>query len=249
MFLYYAPRVDGAAFAVPSHLGYATDRGASFQTREVLAGPGGTGPGWLFRFSSVGGVFDSRDLKWDNAAQTWGPVFGPEGQPKCWVGRWNADPLDPAKLERPKMIDGHRVTLADGSVWVAAIARGFDVENQTYFTPLPRTLSYDPETGKWTPNKVAREYRRFLDLAQQYAEAHTQAVAADARTFEFAQIDDLAVLALPANYRISHAELGLFDDVYTMAARDALVHCALDFPTIKRWVDKKKELADGGPNT
>lgn len=249
MFIYYTPRVDGKPFAVPSHLNYATDRGASFQTREVLAGPEGTGPGYLFRFSSVSGVYDDRDFKWDATQQVWAPVFNFDGPQGCYVGRWNQDTLDPAKLERPRLLDGHRVTLADGSVWLAAIARGFNVEDETYYTPLPQTLQFDGKTGKWAPTKVAKEYRGFLSLAQAYADAHAQAVAADAKTFVFPEIDALAVAALTANYRVSHAELGLFDDVYTVTARDALVHCALDFPTIKRWVEKKTERAAVGQDS
>ena len=248
MFMYYAPKGPGTPFAVPPHLAYACDRGATYQTREVMAGPNGSGPGWLFRFSNGAKVYDDRDLKWDNQATIWAPVFSDSGL-ECYVGRWVADPLDPAKLERPKMLDGHRVTLGDGSVWVAAVARGFDVETSSYYTPLPRTLGYDGKTGKWRPVKVAKEYRRFLELANLYADAHQEAVAADAKTFEFEPIDELAVAALTANYRISHAELSLFEDVYTVTARDALVHCALDFPTIRRWVEKKTEPGDGGAAT
>jgi len=249
MFFYYTPRVDGAAFSVPAHLNYATDRGASFQNREVLAGPEGPGPGFLFRFSTVGGVYDSRDLKSDPEKQTWAPVYNFDGPSGCWVGRWNADQLDPQKLERPRLLDGHRVTLADGSVWLAAIARGFNLEDETYYTPLPQTLQFNGKTGKWAPTNVAKEYRQFLSLAHAYADAHAAAVAADAKTFSFPEIDALAVAALTANYRLSHAELGLFDDVYTVTARDALVHCALDFPTIKRWVEKKTEQAGVGAGT
>lgn len=249
MFFYYVPRVDGVPFSVPAQLAYATDRGASFQTREVLAGPEGSGPGWLCRFSSVAGVFDSRDLKLDTGAQHWAPVFDASGQQSCWVGRWTADILSPSVLERPKLLDSHRVTLADGSVWNAAIARGFDVESERYYTPLPQTLAFDISTGRWRPNKVAKEYRQFLDLAHAYADAHDAAVAEEKTSFDFPQIDDLAIGALTANYRISHAELGLFEDVYTVTARDALVHCALDFPTIKRWVEKKREQAADGAGT
>lgn len=248
MFFYYVPRVNGAAFELPQCLNYATDRGVTYQTREVLAGPEGTGPGWLWRCATQRGVW-KRDLKIEPEQQTWAPFFNPDGPQDCYVGRWNDETLDPVKLERPRLLDGHSVTLADGSVWTAAIARGFNVEDETYFTPLPQTLAYDGKTGKWLPTKVAREYRYFLQLAHDYADAHAQAVAADAKTFAFAEIDNLAVAALTANYRVSHAELGLFEDIYNVTARDALVHCALDFPTIKRWVEKKTELAAGGAGT
>jgi hypothetical protein len=249
MFIYFTPRVDGTPFSVPAHLNYATDRGASFQTREVLAGPEGSGPGWLCRFSSVAGVYDTRDLKLDPKAQSWARVWNPDGQLGCWVGRWNDDKLNPSIVERPKLLDSHRVTLADGSVWNAAIARGFDVESERYYTPLPHTLAFDGSTGKWRPASVAREYRKFLDLAHAYADAHAAAVAEERTSFEFPEIDHLAIAALTANYRVSHAELGLFEDVYTVTARDALVHCALDYPTIKKWVEKKTERDAAGAGT
>ena len=240
MFLYYYERQGADKFAPPSVLSYATDRGASLQSREVLAGLEGRGAGYIFRIGCKGS--DARELKIDTANQTWARVHAPDG-PVCYVGRWNTDTLDPGKLARATILEHHPVALGDGSVWAAAVARGFDIETEWYYTPLPKTLAFDSETGTWKPIKVAKEYRRFLELAQSYADAHDNAVAEERSQFVFAEIDALAIGALTANYRISHAELALFDDVYTVAVRDALVHCALDFPTIKRWVDKKKELA------
>jgi hypothetical protein len=250
MFFYYVPRGDaGAAFRVPPHLAYTIDRGATVTRREVLAGPNGSGPGWLFML----GTDPTRDLKWDTQTQTWAPIFhavdGVPVNPQCYVGRWNDATLEPAKLQRPTLLDGHNVALGDGSVWVAAVARGFDVESAGYYTPLPKTLAYDSSTGKWRAVRVAKEYRQFLDLALAYADAHDQAVGDDVATFSFERIDDLAIAALAANYRIGAAELSLFEDVYNVTVRDALVHCALDFPTIRAWVAKKNVGADVGAVT
>lgn len=238
MFIYYVPRGDvGASFRVPPHLSYTVDRGATVTRREVLSGPDGSGPGWLFTL----GTDPNRDLKWDTQTQTWTPIFSEGDAARCYVGRWNDAPLDPAKLQRPTLLDGHNVALGDGSVWVAAVARGFDVETAGYYTPLPKTLAYDPATGKWRAVRVAKEYRQFLDLAVAYADAHDKAVTDNVATFTFEQIDDLAIAALQANYRIGAAELALFEDVYNVTVRDALVHCALDFPTIRNWVAKKND--------
>ena len=246
MFLYYYQRTGADKFATPQCLSYATDRGASLQSREVLSGPDGHGAGYLFRIGCKG--TDARELKLDPATQTWARVHAPDG-PVCYVGRWNTDVLEPSKLARATVLEHHPVALGDGSVWAAAVARGFDIESEWYYTPLPKTLAFDAGTGKWLPTVVAKEYRQFLELAQQYADAHDNAVAEEQKQFAFTEIDALAIGALTANYRISHAELALFEDVYTVAVRDALVHCALDFPTIKKWVDKKKELADATPAT
>jgi hypothetical protein len=245
MFFYYFERRGADTFAIPACLQYTIDRGASFQNREVLSGPEGTGAGWLFR---VGSRNEPRELKYDNANQTWVRIHAPDG-PVCYVGRWNDEKLDPSKLARPTQLEHHPVALGDGTVWAAAVARGFDVEAEWYYTPLPKTLAFDSATGQWKPTKVAREYRRFLELAQKYADAHDKAVEEQQSKFEFIEIDELAMGAITANYRVSHSELALFEDVYTVAVRDALVNCALDFPTIKRWVDKKKDLADATPGS
>jgi hypothetical protein len=249
MFIYYVPRIDGAAFRVPPHLAYTIDRGATVTRREVLSGPDGSGPGWLYSL----GTDPTRDLKWDTQTQTWTAIYhavdGSAVEPRCYVGRWNDATLDPAKLQRPTLLEGHSVALGDGSVWVAAIARGFDVESAGYYTPLPKTLAYDSATGKWRAVRVAKEYRAFLDLAVAYADAHDIAVTDNVATFSFEHIDELAVAALQANYRIGHAELALFEDVYNVTVRDALVHCALDFPTIRNWVAKKNDSDAVGAGT
>jgi hypothetical protein len=249
MFLYFVPRIDGAPFRVPPHLSYTVDRGATVTRREILAGPDGSGAGWLFML----GTDPTRDLKIDPANQTWNPIFhavdGVSIEPRCYVGRWNDTALDPAAVQRPTLLDGHNVALGDGTVWVAAVARGFDAETAGYYTPLPKTLAYDPATGKWRAVRVAKEYRQFLDLAVAYADAHDSAVRDDVATFSFDRIDDLAIAALAANYRIGAAELSLWDDIYNVTVRDALVHCALDFPTIRNWVAKKNDGAADGAGT
>jgi hypothetical protein len=245
MFIYYFERQGAEAFTIPRCLQYAIDRGASVQNREVLSGPDGHGAGWLFRVDAKN---ETTELKFETTNQQWVRIHAPDG-PVCYVGRWNADKLEPGKLARPTQLEHHPVALGDGTVWAAAVARGFDVEAEWYYTPLPKTLAFDATTGQWKPTKVAKEYRRFLELAQKYADAHDKAVGEQRTKFEFVEIDELAMGAITANYRVSHAELALFEDVYTVAVRDALVNCALDFPTIKRWVDKKKESDAATPGS
>jgi hypothetical protein len=138
------------------------------------------------------------------------------------------------------------VTLGDGSAWAAAIARGFETESAQFYTPLPRELAYDPKTGRWVHGRVAAEYRRFLDLAFDYADAADAAHQSGQNHFTFEAVDELAVLALTINYRIGPSELALYPGAYTVGARDALIRAALDMPTLERWIQKKTETAAVG---
>jgi hypothetical protein len=247
MFLYYVPRIGAAKWAIPDHLAYVTDGGIKLHRREVMGGPGGGGGGNVFAC----GEWDPADVSYLADKQTWvamPPAADPEA-PACWVGRYNDAPLDSGKLARATMLENHVVALADGSRWHAAVARGFDAQGVHFYTPLPKTLTYDPTSNRWRPAKVAKEYRRFMELAISYGDAHDAAVSTGTATFPFEHIDELAILSLTANYRIGPAELSLFEDVYTVSVRDALVGAALDFPTIKEWTEKKSDSAGDGSST
>lgn len=244
MFLYYFQRQAGA-FKTPPQLAYVVDKGATLHRREVLQGPEGSGAGWVIavgeQSADAVGYYPER--------QTWAAMPSDPAGPKMFVGRANDAVLDPSKLARATMLEGHPVELGDGSRWVAAIARGFDAEASAFYTPLPKSLVYDPTSNRWKPKTVAKEYRRFLELAIEYADALDAAIASEQKYFDFEAIDELAIAALQANYRIGPAELSLFDDVYTVPARDSLVSVALDFPTINRWMQKKTESAAVGSDT
>lgn len=244
MFLYYLPSNGTAKLEIPASLQYIEERGASRHRREVMQGPGGSPAGWIVAI----GDWPAESVGFFPERQTWA-AMGPTDTPTVWVGRANDAVLMPDKLARNLMLEGHPVELGDGSRWIAAIARGFDAESSQFYTPLPKTLTYDPTSNRWRPKQVAKEYRRFLELAIEYADAHDNAVAEGQKTFEFEAIDELAIGALTANYRIGPVELSLFDDVYTVPARNALVGVALDFPTINRWVQKKTESAAVGSVT
>lgn len=244
MFLYYIPRTS-AKLELPPQLGYIEERGAMRHRREVLQGPGGSPHGWIIGI----GDWPAEAIGFYRDRQNWAPMGPTDNGPQIWVGRNDDAVLDPNKLARSTMLEGHPVELGDGTTWIAAVARGFDAETSNWYTPLPKSLTYDPTTNRWKPKQVAKEYRRFLELAISYAEAHDTAVADGQKTFEFEAIDELAILALQVNYRIGPVELSLFEDVYTVPARNALVGVALDFPTITRWVQKKTESAAVGSDT
>jgi hypothetical protein len=241
VFLYYVPRT-GADYVAPDCLRYAFERRAAVTRRDIMGGPSGGGVGWLIQTDDQ----PTDRLTYKPDAQTWAPIHDaakPDqtAETRCWVGRWNDATLSPSSLQRANQIDGHAVELGDGSRWLAAIARGFDVESVGYYSPLPRDLSYDHQTGRWRPNEIAAEYRRFFDLAIEYAAANERAVADEQKTFTFDGIDELAIGALSANYRIGPAELALFPGVYSVAVRKELIDAATDYPTLRDWLQKKTD--------
>lgn len=252
MFLYFVPKVGADAFAIPDSIGYAFNsktQGGKLHRRETNRGPNGAGPGWVI--ADVASIANADRVMLDDAKQRWRHIHDaktPDKNLRPQVGVYNDAKLDPATLQRPTLIDGHGVELGDGSQWQAASARAFDVSGPVveWFTPLPKALTFDEDSGRWDQTKVAKQYRRFFDLAFEYVAVHDAAIASDQRTFDFPEIDELAIGALTANYRIGQAELALFDDVYTVSVRDALVAAVLDFPTLLAWTQKKSESALNG---
>lgn len=254
MFLYFVPK-SGEQFAIPESIGYAFNSktaGGKLHRRETSRGPNGAGPGFII--ADAASMANADRIVLQDAAQRWVHVHDPKTPDKNLrpqVGVWNDDKLTPSTLQRPVLIEGHPVELGDGSQWQAAIARAYDVSGPTveWFTPLPKTLAFDSEKGRWDQTQVAKQYRRFFDLALAYIAIHDAAIANDEPYFEFPEVDELAIGALTTNYRIGQAELGLFDDVYTVAVRDALLAAVLDFPTMSLWTQKKSESGLDGLDT
>lgn len=227
MYLYF---VRNRIQTIPPDLAYAFDS-KSFTHVETTSGPLGAGPGMIIAHTSV----PSERVRLDAAKQTWRKI--PKTDMFC--GLWCDDKPTPAELQRTEMIDGHPIELEDGSKWQCAIARGFDVDRMRYYSNLPRSLELDEETGRWLPNQFAPQYRRFMALAIAYAEANEAAAESDETTFSFPDIDELAILGLTCNYRISSIELSMIPDAYSIRVRRQLLDAILDFPTIAAWSKKK----------
>lgn len=256
MFLYFIPRQTDGGFSIPDSIKYAFESNgkgaAKIHRRETMRGPNGAGAGQVICDAGAMSA-DQCQLALDK--QTWAAIYDPKIEnvvDRPQVGRYNdSGEPDPAKLQRATMLPGHPVTLGNGSVWVAAIARAWDDENNWFYPKLPHSLAYDPATGKWAPTTVAKNYRRFSELAFAYAEAENAALAEGAEYFEFVDVDELAFAALSVNYRIGQAEFGLFPDadLYSVEVRRELIRAALDIPTIDAWVMKKKEMDSVGSNS
>lgn len=169
----------------------------------------------------------------------------------AWLGFFANATIGAGQLQREIMVDSEAVELADGSIWMAAHARRFiELEPGTLSTycSLPRGLSY--VDGKWISTKVQGRFREFQELAEEYQTAAAQAWEnrggeAGVITFEFPRIDDLAVMALTANYHVSHTELSVLE-VYDVETRKRLVAAAMDEKTVAAWQKKRIDLGLGG---
>lgn len=231
MFLYFVPRPETG---VPACLEYAFESPKKVHKGECMSGPGEAGAGYLFADVSV----DRSRVMLDRVKQEWRQIPGTP----YYCGRWLDESPTPEKLAREKLLDGHPVELDDGSRWQCAIARGFDIETEYPFVPLPRAMSLGAD-GKWRSTVIAKRYRRFLELALGYDKAHSECIARGDRTFAFDDADELAIAGLTANYRLSSIELSFFEDAYSVSARTHLIAAILDYPTIQAWT--KKKIAEG----
>lgn len=235
MFLYFAPKLLNS---IPPELQYAFD-GKSFTHVQTMAGPNGCGSGTVLGSP----MLPTERIRYVPAQQTWKRIPGTD----CYCGLWSDSKPTPSDLQRPELVQGHPVELDDGSRWQCAVAHGFDSESCRIYSPLPRTLAYDEESGKWIANKFEKRFRRFVDLACAYVSASES--ADEGGSFSFNEVDELAILGLTANYRISSVELSFFEDAYSVRARQSLIRAILDLPTIEAWSQKKTDVELDGSNT
>ena len=238
MFLYFIP---GNSCAVPKCLEYAFE-GKTISRQQTMAGPCGSASGFLLANSD-----DPTRTKLDLPNQTWKRIPGIEIEAYCGV--WNDLKITPSMVAREEMLQSHPVTFEDGSIWMCAVARGFDIAAGHSYSFLPRSLSLDPDSGKWVSKHVILRYRRFADLAQQYVEAQTDAISRDESTFRFDHMDELAILGLTANYKISSIELSFLEDAYSIKVRQELLSAILDIPTLALWQKKTLGSVSDGSGT
>jgi hypothetical protein len=238
VFLYFSPN---RFTKIPPELQYAFDESGSFTRVETVSGPLGAGAGVIL--ANAASVPSDR-VRLDPANQTWRRI--PKTDFLC--GRWNDSVITPSTIQRDTLHEGHPIELEDGSRWQCAISRGFDAERLSYYSPLPRSLALNDD-GIWLPSEFAPQYRRFAQLAFEYADAYEAALSSDQQTFQFASIDELAILGLTINYRISAIELALMPDAYSIRARQQMIGAILDFPTIQEWGKKKIGSGADGSGT
>lgn len=249
-FLYYVPEVNpGVKLAelAKHRLGHAFDvhDAPTFQVAGVVRGPD-NGPGAVLAHMELDeacrvGVYP--DQRWRKIPRS-----------KAWL--CFADPDHPPGSEdlvRRRIIPGHFVQLGDGHPWMAPIARAI-VEDGGYANALPQAITCDDE-GKWQLDGVMPRYAELWKIAERWWDAQIasevevgdngeQGAPTLRVTFDFAGVNDAALEALAANYRIGLGEiraLGLFTGIAVREVLNALI----DWPTLAELV--KKNLAASPP--
>lgn len=245
--LYYIP--DKAKSIPPTEvcdagLGYA------FQGRlsavEIRGGPDKKN-GVLF--TAAGDSLGEHILGYYPERQTWQNV------PKstAWVGCYDDDRPGPGDLLQPNPLGGHPVLLGDGNEWTVPVARAIvEEENELrYHCALPSGVTLNGN-GQWCRGGPVKKYTKLWSTALKFWDAWTAAVAgteagAGGADFDFDGLNDAALLALQANYRVGKAEvvlLGLFDGEPATAILQALI----DWPSVQDWSQKKNGAAQPSPN-
>lgn len=239
-FLYYIPKVSGPVnpeLPRKHGLGYAFER-RIVGRRVMERGPDGDAGLVVASSEERIGYFKDK--------QAWRKVPGT----RAWVGMYCDAPPLPADLGREQMLPGHSVRLGDEQYWTVPVARALaESDDQLQaFCALPSGVSLD-DNGQWTTGEVVPRYRELWKIATdwfdtQYGEG--QVDEENRLTFEFAEVNDAALTALAANYRIGKAEVALLG-LFTQQTTFAILQAVIDQPTLDKWV--KKKLESGTWNT
>lgn len=166
--------------------------------------------GWLFADEKRLGEMVFRI---DPKRQTW-QRFG-----DVYLGFYTDARPTPTDLQRPTMLPGVPVTLADGNDWTVPLARVF-TDDAVSRSILPRSLVLQGDA--WTAGDVIARYVELETIVSGFWDAWQaafhDAVENDRDTFriEYADPVDAAVKVLAYNYTLDRrvaSVLGLFDSV------------------------------------
>lgn len=206
--------------------------GESIETREVLAGPDGSAGGWVFCDSYRAG---NRAAAYQPDQQTWRELPHREGRPALWVGYWNDAKPTPASLQRPAMLPGAGVLLADGHQWtVPIVRRAIESDSQlvAYECQLPCYLDYDAE-GRVTKGRVLGVHQRLWDLTAPVADAKFG--TGDPLESE-QQLYTAVVALLRANYVVDLPELVLLGVLADDESLALVVQVSCRYDQLRQWV-------------
>lgn len=247
MFLYFV-ELDGNKFGDADldrfKLRYAIESKVRLQL--VRSGPNGK-RGFIVADSAA-----VASCKYLPESQTWVQRFD---DPQVWIGYNGTEPPHPLQLARRKQLAGRPVRLPDGKEMLIPIARRFVEHNQRllWSIALPQALKRD-ESGKWVPSDVVGQYRRIWDLLMQYCDAAEQAIrtadVADGESvyFQFEAIDELAIGAITANYRMGPDEVEICGQ-YDQRVRGEIIAVLRDEATREAWIKKKLATLIGSGGT
>lgn len=236
-FLYYlSDRGKGVKIADlrAAGVGYAIDE--QFTARQCLCGPD----------HNSGAIVSASDQRvgYYPDQQEWRRIHGVE----AWVGMYREDRPTPGELARAEQLDGVWIRLDDGQAWLAPKARRWEeFDGGCYpLCNLPQRLALDVD-GQWRVGAVKSRYEQLWRWACAYEQAFAEAVQRQPEggvvRFQFDQINELAVAALQANYRVAAIELDMLG-VYDLQARERIIDALLDNATWRDWLKKKLAAAD-----
>ncbi|QDT07992.1 hypothetical protein K227x_64220 [Rubripirellula lacrimiformis] len=251
-FLYFVEHPDnhfGPAEVAEAGIDYAID-GPILQIPAREGNSPSGKHGWIVADKST-----TKSIKYDPQNQTWVRRVGDD---RVWIGYAKDRPPKLAALRRSNLLHGQDITLADGSRIHVPIARQWSdvAERLLWSVALPQTLGRN-ESGEWVPKDVIVRYRRLWNLLCGYIDASETAVrTADVEPgapvyFNYPEINELAIAAITANYRVSADEVEICG-VYDQTVRSAIIATLKDDATKEAWIKKKAAtlaaglIADGG---
>jgi hypothetical protein len=221
--LYFVPNAKSLSASLRTEHGL--DRLlASSQCRETFQGP--DGPGLLIAEATAGADY----LHYTADKQTWSKRFGYTSL----VGTWDDQPITPAQLARPKLIEGEQIELLDGHRWQVPRLRQWRDEDQLRWEhALPRVMQQSQTTGRFVLGSVIPKYRQLWETSLRIADSmFGQLQAADSAELEDSVVEQFACDLLAANYRvdasvISHLQL------LTPELCGAVIRAGLDWETLR----------------
>ena len=202
--------------------------------RGVSHGPDAT-QGHVFCLDSSASHF-----KFAADKQTWSQM----GKDGPWLGYWNDAKPTPVELARDHQIDGEWMRFEDGNLWHIPFARQFVVEDGEIWSSckLPQRFTLNDD-GEWITGGIKPRYQQLWDLIEGYESAIANGDTTGGMvSFIFEPINELAVVGVQANYRVSKYELdalGVFDG----ETRDRIIDVLRDNKTWLSWAQKKIESA------
>ncbi len=234
----YAFEVRGAQARVPRERLIAAGLGKIFDdksrpcNRHCSRGPDGANV-------VIVAAAPAKEVHCDKDKQRWTKSLSDKGG-GYWIGYWLDSKPTAAELARDEQIDGHRITLSDGSDWLVPMARCFPTG-----TKLPETLILTKEGLASRP--IARYAEFSRRAARMWNSILFQIGVFEGEPDEIIDAHDewqLAAEALGLNYYVGADEINALELLTTANLAD-IVMAVVDMPTYRKWlaeqVDEKKK--------
>lgn len=224
-FLYFIPGVPVVSEKTLKDTGLIDVISHNYEHRTISAnGPDGLS-GVIFWTQPQG----SADLLYKPDKQSW--IKSNNG--RFYLGYYKDSRPSEQELGRERQIDGHKVTLSDGSQWLVPMARVFPRG-----TKLPGSLILGPDDEVYT--EPLEKYVEFSNLAEDlWHDISVRLKFVDGtETMSIADELKLAHKALNINYHIGADEINLLRLMTTENQQDVEL-AVVDGPSFFNWLKKK----------